>query len=141
MKQARKGAVAHYHRAVAYKIGAQRKATDDFDLDAVDLGFGRSSVHAEKTPGAPVDQYGVRLFQSFPIDVDIRKQEDRFLGIEGEGAHEKNFSVGRVFPEKIEPVRIERSRARDPRYLARGVEAGCREGVLRRKLIFVGALN
>ena len=129
------------HRAVAYKIGTQRKAADDFDLDAVDLGFSGSRVHAEKTPGAPVDQYRVRLLQFFPVGVDIRKQEDRFVGIEAKGAHEKDLSVGRVFPEKIEPVRIERPRARDPSHLARGVEVGGREGILRRKLIFVDALN
>src|SRR5262249_54286937 len=82
VKQARKGAVAHYQRAVAYKIGAQRKAADDFDLGAVDLGFICSSVHAEKTPAAPVDQHRVRLLQFSPVGIDIRKQEDRFVGIE-----------------------------------------------------------
>ncbi len=46
-----------------------------------------------------------------------------------------------MLPEKIEPVRIERSRARDAADLARGIEVGGREGVSRRKLIFVDALN
>ena len=86
MKHARKSAIAHCHRAVADKVGAQCKAADDFDLDAVYLGVSRSGVHAEKTPGAPVDQNRVRLLQFFPVGIYIREQEDRFVGIEPKGA-------------------------------------------------------
>src|ERR1700730_3669216 len=122
-------------------MGAESEAAHDFDLGAVELGFCRSAIHAEKAPGATVDEHGIRLLQFVTVGVHVGKGKDRRIGIETKGANQENLSVDRVLPEKVEPVGVKRPRARDTRHVARLIEIGARERVSRGKLIFMSALQ
>ena len=88
-----------------------------------------------------IDQRCVQILQLCQVALDLRELHDRLVRIKGEHSDQKRFSVIRVLPEDVEPIRIEWPGAGNTGDGAGRIELASRERVSGGEAVFARALQ
>ena len=99
-RSAGEGPIAHHDGAVAHEIGAERKAADDMDLAAVDLGLARAARTCRETAGRGDRPAPYRVVSASSRGCELGIRERAVVRIEAEGLDQIGFLATGSFQRK-----------------------------------------